>query len=254
MQSTLSWGRKCKATLPSLACIHAHISISWNQRRLWLSTRFCDKKIIFFPRLTFFTLWGFFSLRHLRMSISVVFTQPGCGRRKRTECVRASVCVFLGQTAAFPHHVCCSALVLLSHHNNTVSDFLSLWFLSRWAACGVAPATLRLKTVYAALSSEASSSDYDSFSYPTSHACVPDSPLVDGRPRTPSPGCLGSSSRLCPSSCRSCREKGNEPLIRTEISTQTQQISIVQFLPSRPVWSPHRATGEPAAYVSYILK
>lgn len=29
--------------------------------------------------LTFFTLWGFFSLRHLRMSISVVLTQPGCG-------------------------------------------------------------------------------------------------------------------------------------------------------------------------------
>lgn len=123
-------------------------------------------------------------------------------------------------------------------------------FLSRWAACGVAPATLRLKMVYAALSS-----DYDSFSFshPIFHACVPDSPLVDGRPRTPSPGCLGSSSRLCPSSCRSCGGKGNEPLIRTETSTQTQQISLVQFLPPRPVWSPHRATGEPAAHVSYRI-
>lgn len=33
--------------------------------------------------LTFFTLWGFLSLRHLRMSISVVLTQPGCGRGAR---------------------------------------------------------------------------------------------------------------------------------------------------------------------------
>jgi len=35
-----------------------------------------------FPLLTFFTLCGFLSLRHLRMSISVVLTQPGCGRRR----------------------------------------------------------------------------------------------------------------------------------------------------------------------------
>lgn len=40
--------------------------------------------------LTFFTLCGFFSLRHLRMSISVVLTQPGCGRQQQTKHVSGS--------------------------------------------------------------------------------------------------------------------------------------------------------------------
>lgn len=45
-----------------------------------------------YPLLTFLTLCGFLSLRHLRMSISVVLTQPGCRRRRRqrTECVCVS--------------------------------------------------------------------------------------------------------------------------------------------------------------------
>lgn len=42
------------------------------------------------PLLTFFTLCGFFSLRHLRMSISVVLTQPGCGRRQETQRISGS--------------------------------------------------------------------------------------------------------------------------------------------------------------------
>lgn len=44
----------------------------------WTSTPMLSQSV------TFFTLCGFFSLRHLRMSISVVLTQPGCGRQQET--------------------------------------------------------------------------------------------------------------------------------------------------------------------------
>lgn len=39
------------------------------------------------------------------------------------------------------------------------------------------------------------------------HDFGPNSPLADGRPRMPSPGCPGSSSLPCPSSCRSCGQR-----------------------------------------------
>lgn len=51
-----------------------HLKISSNQTKKNLE---CTKSENMY--LTFFTLWGFLSLRHLRMSISVVLTQPGCG-------------------------------------------------------------------------------------------------------------------------------------------------------------------------------
>lgn len=60
-----------------------------NNIKVWETKPSCLTPALSLP-LTFFTLCGFFSLRHLRMSISVVLTQPGCGRRQETECVSGS--------------------------------------------------------------------------------------------------------------------------------------------------------------------
>lgn len=71
--------------------------------------------------LTFFTLWGFFSLRHLRMSISVVLTQPGCGGwgvGGRTGCSDSSsrLSLFKIHSVPAPHICSVMSFFVVTHH------------------------------------------------------------------------------------------------------------------------------------------
>lgn len=66
----------------------------WAENVMWSSCTMTnvvkDEETQCVQSVTFFTLCGFFSLRHLRMSISVVLTQPGCGRQQKWQSVSVS--------------------------------------------------------------------------------------------------------------------------------------------------------------------
>lgn len=169
------------------------------------------------PFLTFFTLCGFFSLRHLRMSISVVLTQPGCGRRQEAESVSGSynsispACM----VCACPHTMKCWFLF----SNATLAQGSDAWrpnlvlllttkqlFLLNivWSnICCFQALNTKIVLFYWFISISAL------LFYLTllSLSFSPDSPPADGRPRMPSPGCPESSSLPCPSFCRSCQQR-----------------------------------------------
>lgn len=180
--------------------------------------------------LTFLTLCGFLSLRHLRMSISVVLTQPGCGRRQETECVCGSdnsvspACMI----CARPHTIRCCCFIQQCHaHTRLICKETKSDSASHNKSALSAEQCVALHLLFSRFKYKICLTRYQTFFsfsfwfisiFTLLHHLTllffllfpdfgSDSPPADGRPRMPSPGCPESSSLPCPSFCRSCQQR-----------------------------------------------